>query len=279
MDRHGRLVEKLSSKPEPEEPTDPADYPMLESAKKAVLTTHEGVNRIAWNLTYEGPKLIKGAKIYSLAPNVGPVALPGSYTLRLTVDQQTYTAPLEVRPDPRLKLRPSELGEQLELTLAIRDATTRLTGLVERLRKVRKQLADRNELLKGNADATELFSASREMITRLDTLEDRLHNPKAEILDDLLSQKGGTKLYSQLAWLYFLILDSDGAPTQGVKEVYAGHAAELGKVETEFQKLLYQDLAQLNDLAKKQNVPTTIVPSNGANSTGNASGTGKRDRS
>jgi photosystem II stability/assembly factor-like uncharacterized protein len=271
LDGKGALVEKLTSKPAPEEPEDPGDYP-IEVPKKAVLTTHEGINRVAWNLTYEGSKLIEGSKLWDDVPSAGPLVLPGLYTLKLTVEGKEYTAPLQVKPDPRVStaqatssragaaLSPAGLEEQLKLALAMRDDITRLSGIVQRLRAVRKQLADRNDLLRDDAKVALLVKTAKELIGKLDDLEGRLHNPKAQVIYDLLAQKGGTKLYSQLTGLYSFIRDSDGAPAQGTKKVYAEQSAELKKLEAAFNHLLSADLRRLNALAKQLNVPGTIVP-------------------
>ncbi len=47
--------------------------------------------------------------------------------------------------------------------------------------------------------------------------------PKAEIVYDILAQRGGTQLHSNLDFLYISAIWGEGAPTQGVREV----AAEL----------------------------------------------------
>src|SRR5262249_27845070 len=154
-------------------------------------------------------------KVDSGDPKAGPMALPGTYTLKLTVEGKTYTTAVEVRPDPRhLGPQPKpdaarELlkawGEQEQLTLQVRDDITRLTRVVEQLRAVKQQLAGRNTLLEDDEKAAPLVKASKELIAKLDALEEKLHNPKARIVYDILAQKGGAKLYSQLAWLLELL--------------------------------------------------------------------------
>jgi hypothetical protein len=216
--------------------------------------------------------MIKKARTDSGYQLFGPMVLPGMYTLKLTVDGKSYSTPLEVRPDPRVSALDSmsvsgtngagaaALEEQLKLALAMRDDITRLTDIVERLRSIRKQLNERNDLLKEDPRAAALIKASKEFITKLDDLEATLHNPKAQVTYDILAQKGGAKLYSQFAWLYELIRASDGAPTQGLKEVYADQNTELKKLGTEFDHLLAQDLSQLNEQARKIELPGIIVP-------------------
>src|SRR5262249_17485714 len=150
----------------------------------------------------------------------GPLVNPGIYTLKLTVDGKTYTGPVEVKMDPRVKMPLSELNEQLKFALQIRDDMTRLTDAVGQLRSIKDQLVRRNALLKDNKDAADLVKQSKALIEKLDKLEADWHNPKAEVTYDILAMKGGAKLYSQLGQLYEFAKDSDGVVTQGMREVY-----------------------------------------------------------
>jgi hypothetical protein len=280
------VVATMSSKPEPEEKVDDGDY-LGERPKKTVLPTEAGLHRVVWDLQYEGAKVIPGARVDSGQPKVGPLANPGKYTVKLTVDGKTETTELTVLIDPRLldsheplRLRVDEftpgntqlgrpnrrdvikesLDDELKIALKIRDDISRLTGVVIQLRSVKTQLTARNELLKDDAKAEALVKSSKELITKLDELEEKLHNPKAKVAYDVLAQKGGAKLYSQLVWLFEWIKDSDGRPTQGLKEVYEEQALLLKKYELEWQVLLAGDLAKLNEEAKKLELPGVIVP-------------------
>ena len=66
------------------------------------------------------PKLLARRIANALAPR-GPVVLPGTYTLRLEVDGQTATAPIQVVLDPRTKTSPAGLEQLLSLQLKVRD--------------------------------------------------------------------------------------------------------------------------------------------------------------
>ncbi len=221
---------------------------------------------------------------------MGPLVNPGKYTLRLTVEGKTLAAPLDVLPDPRivppqvwakaaktgddgLPLAPerilsriaapdvnAELNEQIQLALKIRDDITRLARMVEQLRTIRGQLVARNTLLKDEDRAKSLVESSRGLLTQLDTLEEKLHNPKAKIVYDILAQKGGARLYSQLVWLFEMMKDSDGAPSQGIREVFAEQTELLRKYQEEWRTLVAKDSAALNEQARKVDMPAVVIP-------------------
>lgn len=260
LDEKGAAVAKLTSKEEPEEePEDAPDAPE-EKHKKTVLKTEVGVNRAVWDLRYQGADVIKGAKIDAGNPDEGPLVVPGTYTLKLTVDGKALTTQVEVRPDPRVQVALADLRDQLKLALTLRDDISRLARAVKQLRSVKSQLATRKELLKEDARAAPLLKQAEELTAKLDALEAKFHNPKAEVTYDILAQRGGARLYSQLGALYEWVKDSDGAPPQGMRDMYAEHAAELKRLEGDLRALMISDLAKLNETARNLEVPDVIVP-------------------
>ena len=259
LDAQNGVIRKLSSKPQsfPGHTDDRAEAE--EAAKKAALSTEAGVQQAVWDLTYGGAELIQDAKLDAGNPTMGPMALPGSYTVRLTVVDKSATATLSLLPDPRVQVSEADLKAQLAWALEVREQLSRLTRIVRQLRSVRQQLASRNDLLNGNARAEELRKSSDGVMIKLEALEARMHNPKAEVVYDILAMRGGAKLYSRMSSLFETLTDSDGAPTQGVNEVYAEQKRELDQYEAEFKLLVNNELPSLNDAAKKLNLPVVIV--------------------
>jgi len=260
LDASGRVVNTLSSKTL--EPTGSSEYVKEEKELLAGLAVPKkaGVQVGVWNLAWAGAEMIPNAKLDAGYPANGPAAAPGTYTLRLTADGRTATAPFTLKADPRSTVPAAEISEHLRFTLDIRDAITRLTRDVARLRAVCRQLAERDELLARDEKAKPLIQPSTALIARLDDLEARLHNPKAEITYDVLAQRGGTKLYSRLAPLMDWAAAGEGAPTQGMREVFAGQVKELDGYEAELSGLLGRDLADLNQRASQLGVPGIYVP-------------------
>ncbi|HXG54486.1 MAG TPA: hypothetical protein VNJ03_03830, partial [Vicinamibacterales bacterium] len=84
LDAGRRVVRTLSSVPRESDKSDDEDD--SEDLKKAALPTKAGLHRAEWDLTWEGATKIKGAKIDTGDPARGPRAVPGVYTVRLTVD-------------------------------------------------------------------------------------------------------------------------------------------------------------------------------------------------
>ena len=255
LDASGRVVSTMSSKAP--ELTGSTEYveDEKEGLEQLVLPKGKGVQRAVWPILWSGAEMIPGSKLDSGYPLIGPAALPGTYTVRLTAGGQTATAPLEVLPDPRSTDNPQDLEEQLRFALDVRDQITRLTRATVRLQSVRQQLAARNDLLAKEPAAKDLIAGSKDLIDKLNAVDAKLHNPKAEISYDVLAMRGGAMLYSRLSPLFNVVKGGDGAPTQGMREVLAVYKKDLDTQEAALDALLDKDLAALNAKAVQQGYP------------------------
>ncbi len=258
-DSQGRLVRTLKSTPEPR-PIGP-DHPDWNPSSdvQPALSTDPGINRASWDLAWDGAGFIEGGMIDWGDPTSGPLALPGDYTLRLTVDGRSATTTLHVLPDPRVQVSPADLQAQLDFALGLRGDLRRVIAAVERIRSLKKQIEARDALLAGDADAKPVVAMGQALVARLDALAQKLYSPDAEVTYDILAGRhGGAKLYSQLSPLFSFAGEGDGAPTQGMREVAAGLEDRLAAREADLQGLVDGDLARLNARAKELGIPYVV---------------------
>jgi hypothetical protein len=132
-DAAGSLVREYSSVALPQDTT-MANVPSYWLAPPVVLPTTQGMHRIAWDLRYPDPPTLNygyfGTALdyreYTLTWHaipgktprstlVGPMVLPGNYTVTLTVDGRSYTQRLEVVQDPRITVPAAALEAQFHL--------------------------------------------------------------------------------------------------------------------------------------------------------------------
>jgi hypothetical protein len=99
--------------------------PFGRSMGRAAVPTSMGLNRFRWDLQHEAGRA-----------RSGPMAVPGDYTVRLSVGGWTDSAPLRVSIDPRVAeagITQADLEEQLALNLRIRDVIGEARGAVDDL--------------------------------------------------------------------------------------------------------------------------------------------------
>jgi photosystem II stability/assembly factor-like uncharacterized protein len=121
----GDLVRRYSSTDEPEPPLEGQNVPDYWPRPPQVLSAQGGLHRFVWNLHYPRPSVLRFSypisAVYRNTPvmPVGPWVLPGRYTVRLTVDGATFTQPLTVKMDPRVKTPAAELERQFRLSMTL----------------------------------------------------------------------------------------------------------------------------------------------------------------
>jgi len=238
------------------EPEDPEDAPDAYSRKPPAIPKKKGVNRFVWDLRHRGAARIPRAEIDMGDPSIGPMAIPGEYTVELRVGETVLTRLLTIEPDPRVTLSIADLEEQLRFSLSIRDALSRLSETVVAIRDVREQLESAEKRI-GPGELSESASA---IIEKTNALEERLHNPRAKVAYDILATPGGAKLYSKLGPLMDYVNEGDGLPTQGLREVFAELSSELESVRSDWDQTVRGDIARWNERAKALDVPHVAVP-------------------
>jgi hypothetical protein len=158
-DAGGRVLRRYASNDQPEK-IPARQYFADEWLKPAAPpSTSAGHHRILWDL--RGPRPRAESYSYSIAAihgedtpaePEGPLAAPGRYTVRLTVDGKTLTQPLTLEPDPRVKTPAADIAKQVELAAATANQMDRAAGELAKVRARRKEPGAPKELEKTERD-------------------------------------------------------------------------------------------------------------------------------
>jgi hypothetical protein len=104
------------------------------------------MHRFTWDLRYAGPWL---SAARPEGPN-GPTAVPGQFSVRLTVGSVTETHPLSIMEDPRVTadgVTEADLREQFEHNIQVRDLVSDVNKTVSRLRAGQAQYKNNDSIL------------------------------------------------------------------------------------------------------------------------------------
>jgi photosystem II stability/assembly factor-like uncharacterized protein len=261
LDSSGAVLRTLSSEIEPL-PIGP-EHPDWSPGTKLepALASEPGLHRAVWDLALEGAPHIPRAMVDTGDPHQGPLATPGDYQLRLTVDGERFVQPLRVLPDPRTTVAPADREAMLAFQREVVARASEIAALVARLRAVRAQLLARQELLAADPAAAGLREAAAALAARLDAIEGQLHNPRAEVSYDILAgREGGAKLHSRTAWLLEMTREHDGPPTQGMRDAAAALDRDLAVQRDALAAALRDDLARLEAMAAERRLGFVVVP-------------------
>ncbi|HEX5474092.1 MAG TPA: hypothetical protein VFX12_05450 [Vicinamibacterales bacterium] len=139
VDAAGKRVRRYASTDTPTS-VDPAtlNFPTYWLRPPQTLSTEAGMHRFVWDLHYPSPHVLRPAVAISVVLHdspigpLGPAALPGRYTIELTVDGHTYTQPLTVRMDPRNKTPMAGLTQQFQLATELSQDIDRTSAALQR---------------------------------------------------------------------------------------------------------------------------------------------------
>jgi methyl-accepting chemotaxis protein len=147
-----------------------------------------------------------------------PVAPPGRYTARLAAAGRQYERSFEIRRDSRLTATDDDLRAQFALMVQIRDRVSAVTDAVDRLRKARQQL---NERQRAGAPASALADA-RDKLQAIESALTRLPGPSPHILPP-------KALNNRLAGLSGDVQQADGRPTRQMAAVFEELSGLVGE--------------------------------------------------
>ena len=122
------------------------------------------MHRWVWDLHYPSPDSARHEYPISAIPGdtprlpLGPTALPGHYTARLTVDGKSYTAPLHGEDGPSRKNLVGRPGEKFQLETRLASLLTETSKAVLQAGSIRDPLQKLSQQATGAAhDSVQAF--------------------------------------------------------------------------------------------------------------------------
>ena len=202
-----------------------------------------GHNRFTWNLRTAEAKRFPGLVMWS-GGTLGPRVVPGTYQARLTVGDQTMTAPFEVRQDPRSTSTPADLKAQYDFITSVHDKLSAVNEQIIRIRDVRKQLTD---VKKRVADNKTVVAAANDLDKKMTAVEEALYQTKNKSSQDPLNYP--IRLNDKLAGVGDSAASGPFAPTAQQIEVRDELVAQIDNQLAKLKAILETDLPAFNKLA------------------------------
>jgi photosystem II stability/assembly factor-like uncharacterized protein len=248
IDGQGKTLRTVSSavKKEAEEPTEFDEEPDVTQ-----MPAEAGLNLFVWDLRGQMPMKIPKA-IYDNGKPAGPLLLPGTYQVRLTVAGKSYTAPIEIKMDPRIKLSPEDLRKQYDLLTKLRDTEDEMNKAILGIRDLNNQLQTLEKRLALVKESKSVADQCTELRKKVRAIEEELIQVNATAQEDEANYP--TKLNSKLGYLSGVTDSADTAPTRAELEVFADLDKQLQAELNKWRDVLSKDLPALNDAMRKQDI-------------------------
>jgi photosystem II stability/assembly factor-like uncharacterized protein len=206
------------------------------------ITAASGMNTFQWPMTY--PNGVRMADTEFHKRPSGPLAKPGRYTATLTVGDWSMSQSFELRKDPRVATSDTDLAEQFDFLIRIRDKLSDIATGVNTIRSLKRQLGDWAKRLADNEAAAAVIDATHALETKLDGVESELVQVEFTSDGDTLNYR--EKLFEKLSSLPAVVSSADARPTTQSYAVYEKLAGQVDQQLSALSALVDGDLAELN---------------------------------
>ena len=259
LDAHGQLVRKYSSADEPD--VSEADLkkqliPLYWLRPFHPLPSDAGMHRWVWDLHYPTPDSTRHDYPISAIPGdtprypLGPTALPGPYTARLTANGKTYTAPFVVKMDPRVKISAASREKKFQFEVRLASLLSETSRAVLQAGSIREPLQKLSQQATGPIhDSVQAFQ-----------------NKLAEVLgasSGFSAPPSGdvtlTRVNGQVAVLYGQVWQVDAEPTASQSEATTAAEHDASEVIKRWDALKTTDLPALNRALSEANLPAVRI--------------------
>ncbi|ASV30061.1 WD40/YVTN/BNR-like repeat-containing protein [Maribacter cobaltidurans] len=174
-DSKGKLIRSFSS----EKDKDYIPHNGGGAPPAPVLPKEQGLNRFVWDM---GHAIVPGIPgVYIEASFRGHKAIPGKYTLELTVGGETVSTQGEIKAIPTIEMKPGQFEEYDEVMGEMEQKITEMHTMVNSLFKVQKEL---KEVLAGLEDET-LKAKGQALLDKMKAWDEDMVQRKSQAYDDV----------------------------------------------------------------------------------------------
>ena len=216
------------------------------------LSIDAGMHRWTWNLHYAAPSSSRHEYPIAAIPHdtprlpLGPTAVPGKYSVRLTVDSKSFTAAFMVKMDPRVKISETDLQRKLQAEIKLASMMDRTNQALSQAASIRAQLnsldASSREALKSS-----LAEFEKKLAEVVGAPGGFLAPPSQQVTLSRVNGNAGT--------LYQQIWQVDAAPTSSQTEALSSTEQASASVLTQWSEFKDRELPGLNRVLHDGHVP------------------------
>jgi len=254
LDTSGKVVRRYSSTDAPESTMDELSkqlIPLYWLRMPTTLPATTGMHRWVWDLHYATPSATNYSYPISAVPHdtprtpQGPLALPGTYTVRLKVEGTVQAAPLTVKIDPRVHATPVALKTMFAAQVKLAEMVSKSATASLQAHSAREQL----DSLRKSAPAS-----VKEAVEAVDRELAGVLSGRAKTAG-VEAEPGLDEVAAESAGLYEQVGMADAAPT--VAQLTAAERAgkELTEALNRWEKTRITSIPALNRQLEGAHLP------------------------
>ncbi len=232
-----------------------------------------GVNRVVWNMRYEGPARLKlggpsAGGFFGF--NFGPLVVPGDYHVAVTARGKTQSERVTVEPDPAVHASLADFRAQTQAALLARNEVSALNTMLNRLVSLQDQINNSRSAIQStrqSASDPPLSAKYSSIVKQGQALAKQLHALEASVYQVKVQRNAPeddlhylTLLHGQISSLPFLVDGPYATPPDAlVREDMSRLRGELNQALAKYNGLLRAEVANYNKSALAAGAPTLFT--------------------
>lgn len=226
------------------------DIPVYWIKPQQILSTEAGSHRFIWDLHYAPLNLPASYPIAAIYKNTAPAhtspwVMPGNYTIKLQVNGQSFSQPLAIKIDPRVKTSLADLQKQHDFSVLCYEGRLHITKISKETVSVHNQIKD----LIGKAQGS-LHASLRSLDEKITNIENAKPHSKLKSFNDL---------YNSFVSSFNLLQESDMPPISSTIEVVKSSQKNLIQLEKTWMKIKTNDIPEVNSELKKAGLSSITI--------------------
>ena len=235
LDEQKKLVRHFSSKETGKE--------------KSAIVVENGLQQFTWNLYHKEIEKPSDDLIFWNGTTSPVLAAPGKYFAKITINKDSVTYPFDLMADPNYKVSNADLKAQEQFLLEVSNSFNTIMKALKGIREIRSQI----QILQKKTKDSSFQKQSDELLTKLKTIEEALHQTKAKSGQDVLNFP--IRLDDKIAGVFESAAAGYVAPTKQVKEVFAELKAQADDQLKKYETIKKEGVKALNDTVHKLMIP------------------------
>ncbi len=250
----------------------PVKIVITDSKGQAVATDYgpskAGVNQFVWSMHYNAatPLDFEPTPAFMLTAgfnSTGPMVLPGTYNVEVTVNGRTENTTVTVGSDPNQNIPMDVMRADLQFALEVRNQTSAFNEMLNRIVGMQKTLNDFENSMAASKDQQAQYRSAlaqaKVLNKKLTDLKDSIYNPDRQhtVMEDDIHWL--SRLNGQLQSMGYVSYLVGQAPTEPMLATADEISTSLNKVLGQFNEILATDVPAYNKSAFSSGAPTLLV--------------------
>ncbi|MGB5982530.1 MAG: glycosyl hydrolase [Nonlabens sp.] len=229
--------------------------------KKSKLEVKEGANMFNWNTVYDGAEKLDGMILW-WANLSGSRAVPGNYSVELSVNGAKQKQSFEILPSPSSESTVADMQAQFDFITEVNATVDEAHNSIKNIRSFTKKLNAFNNFYEDSdrEDVQKMVAMAKSMKEKFSEVEKALYQTQNRSNQDPLNFP--IRLTNKLAHLNSLAQIGDFAPTSQSIEVKNQLTAEIEKELATFNQILDSDIKKFNQKFRELGLDYLMVENN-----------------